>query len=274
LKVSIITPSYNQAHFVRQTMESVLSQGCQDLEYIVVEGGSTDQSKQVIQEYAQKGVLTLIDYPGSSQAQAINKGLTAAKGEILAWLNSDDIYLHGAIKLVATFFAAHPEADVIYGHELSINTQNEVIGFRLIKAGLNSKKALWEGISIPQPAVFFRRRVYERLGGLNEDFEFVLDTEYWYRMIREFRFLELPQLLAATRHHKDAKTGLGSGGSVFGRNYRDFYREGAQAFLIHGGTRLAPYYLQNRVNRYVRNYYLRWFFSHLINIYSKITIKQ
>lgn len=271
MKISIITPSYNQSRFIRQTIESVISQDWREVDYIVVEGGSTDNSYQIADEYAQKGLLKLVYYSGSSQAQAINKGFEEASGDVFAWLNSDDIYLDHALRRVVRLFLDYPEADVLYGHELSINESEEVIGCRITKPGLNVTQAFWHGISIPQPTVFFRKRVYDALGGLDESFEYSLDTEYWYRMIKRFKFIHLPQVLAATRFHKNSKTGIGAGIRVFGQNYRHFYREGVRAFLAHGGSRLAPYYLQNRVNRYCGNSALHWILSRVIRNYGKIT---
>jgi glycosyltransferase involved in cell wall biosynthesis len=274
MKISVITSSYNQSAFLRQTIESVLSQEWPDVEYIVVEGGSWDDSRQIANEYAEQGRLKLVDYPESRQAQAINRGLALATGDVMAWLNSDDIYLDHAFARVAATFAENTEAGAVYGHELSINATGDVIGIRLAAAGLDAKTALWNGISIPQPAVFFRREVYESVGGLDETFDYALDTEYWNRIVKRFRFKHLPQVLAATRHHKDAKTGLGTGSSCFGKNAKHFYREGARAFLIHGGRKVAPYYLQNRANRYLRNRMAQKVVSRLIGVYGRFTVSK
>jgi glycosyltransferase involved in cell wall biosynthesis len=271
VKFSVVTPSYNQADFLRETIESVLAQEGVDLEYIVVEGGSSDVSPEIAQEYSQKGLLRFVNYVGSSQAQAINRGLALATGEVLSWLNSDDIYLPHALHRVADFLQQNSDVDVAYGHELSMDERGNVFGARIVAAGLTRESFRWTGISLPQPAVFFRRRVFEGIGGLTEDLDFALDTEYWNKAIQSFRFGHIPQVLAATRHHKKAKTGIAEGSGSFGPNRNKFCDEGARAFLRHGGGRLSPFYLQNRVNRYFHGRAAHWFFSQLVRVYLAAT---
>ena len=274
MKFSIVTPSYNQGLFLRHTIESVLSQGWRDLEYFVVEGGSIDDSPTISREYAAKGAIILLEYPGSSQAQAINLGLSKASGDVLSWLNSDDIYLDHALERVSHFLEQNSETDIAYGHELSINASGEVIGARLTAPGLDLETSMWHGISLPQPAVFFRRAVYDRIGGLSEDFDFSLDADYWYKAIQEFRFGHLPQVLAATRHHEKAKTGISGGGGPFGGNRTKFCDESARTFLSHGGTKFSPFYLQNRVNRHCANRKLHWLLSQCIRIVSALSTRN
>lgn len=270
MRISVITPSYNQGPFLRQTIQSVLSQDWPNIEYIIVEGGSRDNSRHIAGEYAEKGQLKLLHYPGSTQAQAINRGLAIATGDVMAWLNSDDLYLDHAISRVTTVFTRMPSADVVYGHELSINADGDVFGIRLAPAAISAETAFWNGISIPQPAVFFRRRVYESVGGLDESFDYALDTEYWYRIVETFTFVHLPQIVAATRHHKDSKTGLGTASVCFGKNAKHFYQEGARAFIKHGGKRATPYYLQNRTNYYFSNPLVQRVALRLITAFGRV----
>ncbi len=202
--ISIITPSFNQSDYLESTIQSVLAQNFPKLEYSVIDGGSTDGTLAILRQYSHR--LTWLSEPDEGQAQAINKGLRRANGEIVAWLNSDDIYLPDALPAVAEFFSAHPAIDVVYGDYYLIDGRGKILlrkreipfDYNILLYGLNY---------IGQPAAFFRRRVLERFGYLDENLHYGLDWEYWLRVASGGgQFAHLPRYLAATRIHTAAKT--------------------------------------------------------------------
>ncbi len=203
-KISVITPSFNQAAYIRAAIDSVLSQNYPALEYLVIDGGSTDGSLDILRQY--EGSLNWLSEPDEGQAQAINKGFKKASGEIVAWLNSDDIYLPGALPRVADFFSRQPDIDLVYGDYYVIDSQGTVLlkkkeipfDYRILLYGLDY---------IGQPATFFRRRVLERIGYLDERLHYGLDWEYWLRLAsRGGKLALLPSYLAAIRWQPAAKT--------------------------------------------------------------------
>ena len=179
MKVSIITPSYNQAAFLEQTIRSVLDQGYSDLEYLLVDGASTDGSLEIIQKYS-KQLTWWVSEPDSGQAEAINKGLSSVSGDIVAWLNSDDILLPGAIKQAVSIFTQFPETGLIYGDVLAIDARGTTTN-RLTYSDMSlSDLAAFQMIG--QPSVFMRRSVLEKAGYLDVSFHFLLDHHLWLRM--------------------------------------------------------------------------------------------
>lgn len=211
--VSIVTPSYNQSAFLEQTICSVLAQDYQNLEYLIVDGGSTDGSLEIIQRHADR-LAWWVSEKDSGQAEAINKGLQRARGEIVAWLNSDDLYLPGAVSQAVAALQQDPELAFIYGEAITINQDGRPLGrFRFENWGLHD---LVSFRIICQPAVFMRRTFLERAGYLDPGFHFMLDHHLWIRLARlapiahQPADLEPPSrpvrgLWAAARHHPGAK---------------------------------------------------------------------
>jgi len=205
VKISVVTPSFNQGPFIEQTIESVLSQkACfSDFEYIVMDGGSTDETLQILKKYHQCFAWT--SEPDHGQAHAVNKGIQCAKGDIIGWLNSDDIYYPGILKTVSDFFEANPGVDVLYGDAALIDGQGKPFGRYLTeKFSLRRLKAR---CFISQPAAFFRSSAILKYGLLNESLDFCMDYEYWLRLaLSGACFAYLPQKLAAARVHSGAKS--------------------------------------------------------------------
>lgn len=201
-RVSVITPSYNQAEFLEWSMRSVLRQGYPNLEYIVVDGGSTDGSIAVIEKYA-PNLSWWVSERDSGQAEAINKGFSRAEGEIIAWLNSDDLYLPGAIAGAVEAFQADPALGMVYGNMLSIDATNQVTNLQ--EFGDWGLDGLMRFQIIGQPAVFLKREALLRAGFLDENLHYLLDHQLWLRIARHYPIKHFPQLWAAARYHTGAK---------------------------------------------------------------------
>lgn len=200
--VSIVTPSYNQAPYLEQTIRSVLDQDYPSLEYIVVDGASTDGSVEIIKKYSDK-LAWWVSEKDKGQGEAINKGLARAKGEILAWINSDDYYLPNAVSSAEKIFEQNPEVVLVYGDMLAVDQNGETTN--LLKYGQYSLEDLLCFQIIGQPVVFFRREAFEKTGGLDTSFHFMLDHHLWIRIAQQGKILHVPQIWAAARYHPLAK---------------------------------------------------------------------
>jgi glycosyltransferase involved in cell wall biosynthesis len=201
--VAVITPSFNQGRYIRETIESVLSQRLQNLEYLVVDGGSTDETVHILRSFDAK--LRWISEPDKGTADAINKGLESVGGEILGWLNSDDIYYEGALEAVREFFDENPDVDVVYGDANHIDENGSFIEKYPTESW--SWERFHEICFISQPATFFRRRVIREFGALDIRYPHCVDYELWIRWAKAgAKFQHLPETLAATRLHSEAKT--------------------------------------------------------------------
>jgi glycosyltransferase involved in cell wall biosynthesis len=201
--VAVVTPSYNQGEFLERTIQSVLGQRCSSLEYIVVDGCSTDSTAAVLDRY--RDDLTLVVEPDNGQAHAVNKGIARTSSDIIGWLNSDDVYRPETLARVEIFFADNPDVDVVYGDADLIDTDDHVIG-RYYTEEWNAVR-LRERPFLCQPAVFFRRRMVDRFGGLDQSLHYTMDYEYWLRLASGgASFAHLPATFAAWRLHAAAKS--------------------------------------------------------------------
>lgn len=216
--ISIITPSLNQGRFLERTIQSVLSQKIEGLEYHVVDGGSTDASPSILARYSNR--LQWRSEPDRGQAHAVNKGIRTSRGEIIGWLNSDDIYYSGALAAVLQFFAAHPEAEILYGEADHIDEQDRVLAPYPTEEWDYGR--LQEICFLCQPAVFFRRRLVERVGLLDERLHYCMDYEYWLRIGQTTPFYRIHPSLAGSRLYPGNKT-LGSRLAVH-REINDMFR--------------------------------------------------
>ena len=199
---SVITPSFNQAAYLRQTMDSVLSQDIPGMEYVVMDGGSTDGRTELIRQYAPR-LSGWVSEKDRGQADAVNKGAARTHGEVIGWLNSDDLFLPGAARKALGFLADHPDVDAVYGDVLSIDGEGRLIN--VMRFAPYSAEDLMSFRVISQPGVFFRRSAWERAGGLDLSYSYLLDHHLWLRMIADGKFAYLPEPLAAARFHADAK---------------------------------------------------------------------
>jgi glycosyltransferase involved in cell wall biosynthesis len=201
LSISIVTPTLNAAIFLHDCLQSVRAQDYPRVEHIVVDGGSTDATAEIARAAA--GVVYL-ESRGSNQSQAINHGLRAARGDVLAWLNADDDYPQGTLQRIQAHFGADPRLDVLYG-DCDVLDINYRPLWRETPGPYDFTRLLRRGNYIAQPAVFLHRRVFERLGYLDESLECAMDYEFWLRL-RYAHVEYVPHVLANFRWHPSSKS--------------------------------------------------------------------
>ena len=203
--ISIVTPTYNQADFLERTLRSVLEQDYPKLEYIVQDGASTDGTASILDQYRSQ-LAAANSQPDDGQSQAINLGFSQASGEIMAYLNSDDILLPGALAYLAHYFLENPETDVVYSHRIIIDEQDQEVGRWILPP--HDPIALQYADYVPQETLFWRRRIWEKTGGrIDENFQFAMDWDLLLRFQDSgAKFARLPRPLAAFRIHAAQKT--------------------------------------------------------------------
>jgi glycosyltransferase involved in cell wall biosynthesis len=200
--VTIITPSLNQGAYLEQTIRSVLEQDHGQIQYLVVDGGSADGSVEIIRRYASK-IDWWVSEPDLGQADAINKALARARGEVVAWINSDDYYLPGAIAEAVRGLESRPGVALLYGDMLAVDEHGDVTNlFRYPQISLED---LLSFHIIGQPSVFLRRSAVEKAGRLDPTFHLLLDHQLWIRVALQGELFHCPKILAAARFHPAAK---------------------------------------------------------------------
>lgn len=249
-RVTIVTPSFNQAAFLERTLRSVLEQDYPNLEYIVIDGGSTDGSLEIIQRYADR--LTFwSSKPDAGQADGINKGLRRATGEFAAWLNSDDTYQPGAIREAVEALKTDPELGMVYGNVESVDEHGHTIHIQRFEQ--YSLQDLMQFSIIGQPSVFMRRSVLERAGYLDLNYHYLLDHQLWLRMAALAPMQHVPRTWSKASYHQQAKNL--AGGAKFGEEALrmvDWMRQdefislvlpGNEKQVLAGAYRIQGYYL-------------------------------
>jgi len=207
-KITIVTPSFNQAEFLERTILSVINQDYLNLEYIIVDGGSTDGSIDIIKKY-ESHLAYWISESDNGQSHAINKGFKKATGDIYNWLNSDDILYPGVLKIIADYYQRTPQIHVYFGDRIIINCKDDIIG---INEGPSFKN--WESkyyLKIPQEATFFTRDIWEKVDGLDEELHYTMDVDLWRRFLKHSRFKHIPYFIGAYREHDLSKSVLNFG---------------------------------------------------------------
>jgi glycosyltransferase involved in cell wall biosynthesis len=202
--VSIITPSYNQGHYIEETIRSVLEQDYPAIEYIIVDGASKDNSVDVIRSYEDR-LAWWVSEKDKGHADALNKGFARAKGEILAWINSDDSYFPGAVRQAVEYLRDHPEVGMVYGDANLTDQTGRTIG--KFNARQSDYRSLLRGsVHIPQATTFFRASLYRQVGPLSTSLFFSFDYDLWVRLAKVSELRYLPALWANFRMHEAGKS--------------------------------------------------------------------
>jgi glycosyltransferase involved in cell wall biosynthesis len=231
--VTIITPSYNQGNFIEETIQSVLSQEYPNIEYIVVDGGSTDNTLEILRKYSDR--LRWISEPDRGQSHAINKGFQMARGEIVGWLNSDDIYLPGAIGKVVSSFNSNPEIMMVYGEGNIIDETGRVKRrFPHTEKQYDLWKLIYCSDYILQQTTFFRRCIFDTIPMLDEALCFGMDWDLFIRIGKRFPVGYIPEFLGSVREYSETKTSSGG---------RERFRELVMIMRRHGYAQYPIAYL-------------------------------
>jgi hypothetical protein len=229
--VSIVTPSLNQGRFIEDTIRSVLAQDYPNIEYIVIDGGSTDQTLDILRRYDAR--LRWVSEPDSGQSEAINKGFRMAQGEIVAWLNSDDTYLAGAVTKAVAHLRAHPEVAMVYGEGYLMDEAGRVTRRFPSTEPFNLWRLVYFSDYILQQTVFWRRCVFEAVGMLDESLHYGMDWDFWIRVAKRFEVAYMPEFLGNLREYATAKTFAGG---------LTRFEELAAMMRRHGTRRYPPAY--------------------------------
>jgi len=257
MKISIITPSYNQAAFIERTILSVLNQNYPNLEYIIMDGGSTDGTVEILKKYSNKIIWKSENDKG--QSAAINKGLKMATGEIFAYLNSDDTYEPDTIRKVIDFFKKNPDKKWAYGKCRIIDENDKEIRKpitfykNLLLEKYSYAKLLSENF-ISQPATFWKKELHDEMGYFNEKEHFCMDYEFWLRIGQKYSAGVIDEYLANFRYHTNSKSG---------RNVKKMFRDKLRIAKIYGrdnSLSIAIHYL---------NYYKIVLSYQLVNFFNK-----
>ena len=259
--VSIITPSFNQSRYLEATIQSVFAQDYPRIEYILVDGGSTDGSVDIIKKYAtlesdglpsdfqkqasgiqNRKIAWWVSEKDRGQTEAINKGFARATGDILAWINSDDTYEPGAISAAVNYLQAHPEAGMVYADCNYINEDGHVIG-KFPAAQTDLPRLRTGYVHIPQQTMFFRADLWKKLGPLDPSFYFAMDYDLWTRIAQHAELKYLPgQTWANFRIHTSGKT-IAADDRCWPEMLRVHYRDGGHFF----STIVAKYYIRKLI---------------------------
>jgi glycosyltransferase involved in cell wall biosynthesis len=242
--ISIVTPCFQQGRFLERTLASIISQSYPALEYVVQDGGSTDQTLDILRRFDL--LVSWVSEPDLGQADAINRGFARTTGEIMGWLNSDDLLLPGALAYVARYFAGHPDVDAVYGHRFVIDERDRKVGSWILPR--HSNRVLRLADYVPQETLFWRRRIWDAVGGLDQSFQYALDWDLLLRFrAAGARMVRVPRFLGAFRVHDQQKRLVDSavGVAEFMRLLRRIHgRELSRREVL---ARLVPYLARHLV---------------------------
>jgi glycosyltransferase involved in cell wall biosynthesis len=235
--VSIVTPSFNQARYIEATIQSVLSQDYPRIEYLIVDGGSTDGTVEIIKQY-QGRLAWWVSEKDQGQTDAINKGFGRAQGQILAWLNSDDTYEPGTVSAAVRYLLDHPDVGMVYGDCNFINDDGRVIG-KFGSAQTDYRRLRQGYVHIPQQTMFFRADWWKHVGPLDPSFYFAMDYDLWTRLAAHTELKYVPQTWANFRLHTTGKT-IVADDRCWPEMIRVHYRDGGSFFSVI----VAKYYIR------------------------------
>ena len=238
--VSIVTPSYNQARFLEFTIRSVLEQDYPNIEYILVDGGSTDGSLDILQRYADR-FACCVSEKDRGQTDAINKGFARANGDVLAWLNSDDTYEPHAVAEAVEFVKGRPEVGMVYGDANFLDEDSLVIG-RFPAAQTDYRRLRRGYVHIPQQASFWRADLWKKVAPLDPSFYFAMDYDLWVRLAAQAPVQYIPRLWANFRLHDQGKT-IAADDRCWPEMLKVHYRDGGSWF----SSIQAKYYLRKAI---------------------------
>lgn len=205
--ISVVTPSLNQARFLAEAIESVAGQSRPPLEHVVVDGGSTEGTREVLKRYADLPHLRWVSEPDRGQSDAINKGVALARGDVVGWLNADDRYVPGALAAIADAFGRYPDADVVYGSGARIDEAGRVI--KQVPATSFDRRRIRSAFFVVQPSMFFRRATFLRVGGLTVSVHFCMDWEFLLKLGPSARVYAIPDPVGQWRTWRGTKTARG-----------------------------------------------------------------
>lgn len=248
--VTVVTPSLNQGGFIRATIESVLSQDYDRLEYLVVDGGSTDQTANVVSDYSSR--LTFVTESDRGQSHAINKGFRRTRGEYVAWLNSDDVFLPGAVRRAVAGLEQHRHLGAVYGEGYLMDRAGKLTGRFPHTRPFDFPRLVYLSDYILQQTVFFRRSVFDQIGYLDEDLHYVMDWDILIRVAKRFALGYLPEYMACLREYPEAKSFAGGAPRI---------AEIRRIMIRHTGLRFAPGYVNYGLEAY-KPLWCNWIEAH------------
>lgn len=235
-KVSIVTPSLNQGKFIEENIKCIKNQNYPNIEHIIIDGGSKDETLSILKKYGKE--VKWVSEPDNGQSDALNKGFKMAGGEIIGWLNADDTYEPDAVRTAVDFFISHSEVEMIYGQCNFIDEKGEKTGEWVDKLDFDYHLLADKVLNfIPQPAVFFRKEVFDKVGFLDVNLKMAMDYDFWLRIGKECKIVYIPKILANFRVHQDAKSA----------KWFEFWTEILSIVIKHRG--LAP------LHWYFKRYY-------------------
>ena len=272
-KISVVTPSYNQAQFIERTILSVINQNYPNLEYIVIDGGSNDGSLEIIKKYS-KNLSKLISEKDNGQSDAINKGFALSTGEIICWLNSDDILQNGSLFYINEFFNNNSNIDCVYGNTIVIDQFDKDL-LKRHEIDFDFDILIYAMNYIPQSSTFWRRVVYEKIKGLDINLHYTMDHEYWLRMYKaDFNIKYVNKYLSSYRWHNTSKGNINSKEIKKERKYlKEKYAE-KKLFKFIPNPLLKLFFRIKRQFMKIKNGHNEFIPGHLVRWYLKFVKKH